>query len=174
MVDCPLSGAFDGICPSGRASVVVENHCDACLGPGNGVTNYDAQAKESQELPDIGTGGSISAPMFLHTSDELIYLWDPLNAKEGTTTQVYVASADGKVEEQVVDSQPPERFLDNPVISYDDRYVLVEATSEPSKFKLDDYVGNRQPEDTRLILYDRFEHQVIDSDTHGIDPVWNR
>jgi Bacterial Ig-like domain len=141
---------------------------------GNGVTIYDAQAKESQELPDIGTGGSISAPMFLHNGDELIYLWDPLNTKEGEATQVYVASADGKVEEQVIGSQPLERFFDNPVISYDDRYVLVEATSEPSKFKLDDYVGNRQPEDTRLILYDRFEHRVIDSDTHGIDPVWNR
>jgi len=141
---------------------------------GNGVTIYDAQAKESQELPDIGTGGSISAPTFLHNSDELLYLWDPLNAKEGTTTQVYIASADGKVEEQVVDSQPPERFFDNPLISYDDRYVLVEATSEPSKFKLDDYAGNRQPEDTRLILYDRLERKVIDSETHGIDPVWNR
>jgi hypothetical protein len=52
--------------------------------------------------------------------------------------------------------------------------VLVEATSEPSKFKLDDYVGNRQPEDTRLILYDRFDRKVIDSDTRGIDPVWDR
>jgi Tol biopolymer transport system component len=112
--------------------------------------------------------------MFLHNSDELIYVWDPLNTKEGEATQVYVANADGKVEEQVVESQPPERFLDYPVISHDDRYVLVEATSEQSNFNFDDYVGNRQPEDTRLILYDRFEHQVIDSDTHGIDPVWNR
>jgi len=58
------------------------------------------------------------------------------------------------------------------VISYDDRYVLVEAASESSD--LDDYVGNRQPEDTRLILYDRLERKVIDSETHGIDPVWNR
>ena len=140
----------------------------------NDVTIYDAQAKESQELPDIGTGGSISAPMFLHNSDELMYLWDPLNTKEGTTTQVYVVSADGTVEEQVIDSQSLERFFDYPVISYDDRYVLVEATSEPSKFELDDYVGNRQPEDTRLILYDRFKRQVIDSDTRGIDPAWNR
>src|SRR5215211_4498416 len=121
---------------------------------GDKATIYDAQAKESQELSSIGTGGSISAPTFLHNSDELIYLWDPLNEKEGTTTQVYVASADGNVEEQVVESQPLERFLDNPVISYDDRYVLVEAASESSD--LDDYVGNRQPEDTRLVLYDRF------------------
>jgi Bacterial Ig-like domain len=141
---------------------------------GNDVTIYDAQAKESQELPGIGIGGSISAPTFLHNSEELLYLWDPLNEKEGTTTQVYVASADGNVEEQVVESQPPERFFDNPVISHDDRYVLVEATSEPSKFELDDYAGNRQPEDTRLILYDRLEREVIDSDTHGIDPVWDR
>jgi hypothetical protein len=139
---------------------------------GSGATIYDAQAKETQELSQIGTGGRISAPTFLHNSDELIYLWDPLNAKEGTTTQVYIASADGNVEDQVVDSQPLERFFDYPVISYDDRYVLVEAASESSD--LDDYVGNRQPEDTRLILYDRLERKVIDSETHGIDPVWNR
>ena len=93
---------------------------------GNGVTIYDAQAKETQELSQIGSGGSISAPTFLHNSEELIYLWDPLNAKEGTTTRVYVASADGEVEEQVVDSQSLGRFFDYPVISYDDRYVLVE------------------------------------------------
>jgi Tol biopolymer transport system component len=125
-------------------------------------------------LSSIGTGGSISAPTFLHNSEELIYLWDPLNEKEGTTTRVYVASADGEVEEQVVESQPQERFLDYPVISYDDRYVLVEATSESSNSKFDDYVGNRQPEDARLVLYDRFDQKVVESDTHGIDPVWNR
>jgi len=141
---------------------------------GNGVTIYDAQAKETQELSQIGSGGSISAPTFLHNSEELIYLWDPLNAKEGTTTRVYVASADGEVEEQVVDSQSLGRFFDYPVISYDDRYVLVEATSESSNSRFDDYNGNRQPKDTRLILYDRVEGKVIDSETHGIDPVWNR
>jgi len=141
---------------------------------GDKATIYDAQAKESQELSSIGTGGSISAPTFLHNSEELIYLWDPLNEKEGTTTRVYVASADGEVEEQVVESQPQERFLDYPVISYDDRYVLVEATSEPSNSRFDDYVGNRQPKDARLVLYDRFDHKVVESNTHGIDPVWSR
>jgi hypothetical protein len=140
----------------------------------SGATIYDAQAKETQELSQIGSGGSISAPTFLHNSEELIYLWDPLNEKEGTKTKVYVASADGEVEEQVVESQPQERFLDYPVISYDDRYVLVEATSEPSNYKFDDYVGNRQPKDARLVLYDRFDHKLIESDTHGIAPVWNR
>src|SRR5215208_6755792 len=139
-----------------------------------GVTLFDTQAKETQELSQIGSGGSISAPTFLHNSEELIYLWDPLNEKEGTKTKVYVASADGEVEEQVVESQPQERFLDYPVISYDDRYVLVEATSEPSNYKFDDYVGNRQPKDARLVLYDRFDHKLIESDTHGIAPVWNR
>ena len=140
----------------------------------SGATIYDAQAKETQELSQIGSGGSISAPTFLHNSEELIYLWDPLNEKEGTKTKVYVASADGEVEEQVVESQPQERFLDYPVISYDDRYVLVEATSEPSNYKFDDYVGNRQPKDARLVLYDRFDHKLIESDTHGIAPVWNQ
>ena len=140
----------------------------------SGATIYDAQAKETQELSQIGSGGSISAPTFLHNSEELMYLWDPLNEKAGTKTKVYVASADGEVEEQVVESQPEERFLDYPVISYDDRYVLVEATSEPSNSRFDDYVGNRQPQDARLVLYDRFDHKVVESNTHGIAPVWNR
>ena len=138
---------------------------------GDSVTIYDAQAKESQELSQIGTGARISAPTFLHNSEELIYLWDPLNAKVGTTTRVYVASPDGKVEEQVVESQPQEHFLDYPVISYDDRYVLVEAA--PKSSDLDDYTGNRQPEDAQLVLYDRFDGKVID-EIRGIDPVWNR
>ena len=138
---------------------------------GDSVTIYDAQAMESQELSQIGTGARISAPTFLHNSEELIYLWDPLNAKVGTTTRVYVASPDGKVEEQVVDSQPQERLFDHPVISYDDRYVLVEAASESSD--LDNYTGNRQPEDARLVLYDRFDGEVID-EIRGMDPVWNR
>ena len=60
------------------------------------------------------------------------------------------------------------------MISYDDRYVLVEATSESSNSKFDDYVGNRQPEDARLVLYDRFDHKLVESNNHGIDPVWNR
>jgi hypothetical protein len=140
----------------------------------SGATIYDAQAKETQELSQIGSGGSISAPTFLHNSEELMYLWDPLNEKAGTKTKVYVASADGEVEEQVVESQPEERFLDYPVISYDDRYVLVEATSEPSNSRFDDYVGNRQPKDARLVLYDRFDHKEVESDNHGIAPVWNR
>ena len=140
----------------------------------SGATIYDAQAKATQELSQIGSGGSISAPTFLHNSEELMYLWDPLNEKEGTKTKVYVASADGEVEEQVVESQPEERFLDYPVISYDDRYVLVEATYEPSNYKFDDYVGNRQPKDARLVLYDRFDHKEVESDTHGMDPVWNQ
>ena len=137
----------------------------------DGVTIYDAQAKELQELPYIGAGGSISAPTFLYNSDELIYLWDPFNARAGETTRVYVADEDGD-EELVTESQPSERFFDDPVVSHDDRYVLVEVTSEARS--LDDYVGNRQPEDARLVLYDRFAREVIESDIRGIDPVWNR
>lgn len=137
---------------------------------GSDATIYDAQAKETQEFPDIGAGGRISAPTFLHNSDELLYLWDPFNAREGETTQLYIASPDG--EEQVMESRPPERFFDNPVPSHDDRYVLLEASSEPSD--LDDYPGNRQPKDARLVLYDRFDREVLDPGIRGIDPVWNR
>lgn len=57
------------------------------------------------------------------------------------------------------------------MVSYDDRYVLVEATSEPRG--LDDYLGNRQPEDARLVLYDWHERKEIE-EIRGIDPVWNR
>jgi hypothetical protein len=42
----------------------------------------------------------------------------------------------------------------------DDRYVLIETTCESSKS--DDYVGNRQPEDAWLSLYDEFDGEVID------------
>ena len=137
----------------------------------DGATIYDAQAKELQEFPYIGAGGRISAPTFLHNSDELVYLWDPFNARTGETTRVYVADENG-YEELVTESQPSERFFDDPVVSHDDRYVLVEAA--PKSSKSDDYVGNRQPEDARLVLYDRFTREVIESDTRGVDPVWNR
>ncbi len=135
-----------------------------------GADIYDAQAKESQELTGIGAGGRISAPAFLHNSDDIVYLWDPYNAKEGEATWIYIASADG--EEQVVSSRPSERFFDVPVVSHDDRYVLVEVTSEDSD--LDDYSASRQPEDARLMLYDRYEREEIGADTRGIDPVWDR
>jgi dipeptidyl aminopeptidase/acylaminoacyl peptidase len=137
----------------------------------DGATIYDAQAKELQEFPYIGAGGSISAPTFLYNSDELIYLWDPFNAIAGETTRVYVADENGD-EELVTESQPSERFFDDPVVSHDDRYILLEAA--PKSSKPDDYVGNRQSEDARLVLYDRFAREVIESDTRGIDPVWNR
>jgi hypothetical protein len=137
---------------------------------GSDALIYDAQAKEEQEVRNIQIGGEISTPMFLHNSDELIYLRNPLGA---ATLQVYTADADGEPEEQVVDTQPPAEFFDEPVVSYDDRYVLIEATFEPQG--RDRYGGNSQPKDARLVLYDRFDHEVIDSGTlHGIDPVWNR
>ena len=137
----------------------------------DGATIYDAQAKGLQELPYIGAGGSISAPTFLHNSDELIYIWDPFNTRIGETTRVYIADENGD-EELVTESQPSERFFDDPVVSQDDRYVLVEAA--PKSSKSDDYIGNRQPEGARLVLYDRFSGEMIESDTRGVDPVWNR
>jgi hypothetical protein len=137
----------------------------------DGATIYDAQAKELQELPYIGASGSISTPTFLHNSDELIYIWDPFNARTGETTRVYVAD-ENEDEELVTESQPSERFFDDPVISSDDRYVLIEAV--PKSSRSDDYVGNRHPENARLVLYDRFSREVIESDTRGVDPVWNR
>jgi hypothetical protein len=137
----------------------------------DGATIYDAQAKELQELPYVGAGGSISAPTFLHNSDEPIYIWDPFNARTGETTRVYVAD-ENENEKLVTESQPSERFFDDPVVSSDDRYVLIEAA--PKSSRSDDYVGNRQPENARLVLYDRFSREVIESDTRGVDPVWNR
>ncbi len=76
----------------------------------------------------------------------------------------------------MVGAQPPERFFGDPVVSYDDRYVLIGATEmRGGSAGLDDYAGNRKPEDARLVLYDRFDRKVIDSGTtRGIDPVWNR
>jgi hypothetical protein len=107
----------------------------------------------------------------LHNSDELIYIWDPFNAGTGETTRVYVAG-ENEDEELVTESQPSERFFDDPVVGSDDRYVLIEAA--PKSSRSDDYVGNRQPEDARLVLYDRFSREVIKSDTRGADPAWNR
>jgi hypothetical protein len=139
---------------------------------GSGVAIYDAQAKEWREVPNIHIGGRISTPMFLHNGDGLLYLKDPLDAKTGEALQVYTASTDGKVEDQVVDLQQSARFFGDPVVSYDDRYVLIEATFEPQGD--DDYVGNPKPKDARLVLYDRFDNKVIDSGaTRGIDPAWN-
>ena len=72
----------------------------------------------------------------------------------------------------VTESQPSEHFFDDPVVSPDDRYALIEAA--PRSSRSDGYVGNRQPEDPRLVLYDRFTREVIESDVRGVDPVWNR
>jgi hypothetical protein len=108
----------------------------------------------------------------LHNSDELIYLRDPLDAKTGEHLEIRTANADGKAEEQVVDLQQPARFFGDPAVSYDDRYVLIEATFDSEG--VEDYAGNQQqPADNRLVLYDRFDRKVIDSDTRGTAPVWN-
>jgi hypothetical protein len=140
---------------------------------GSGVAIYDAQASKWQEVPNIHVGGRISTPTFLHNGDELLYLKDPFDAKAGETLQVYTANTDGKVEDQAVDLQQAARFFGEPVVSYDDRYVLIEVTFEPQGD--DDYVGNQKPKDARLVLYDRFDNKVIDSGTtRGVDPVWNR
>ena len=139
---------------------------------GSGVAVYDAQAGETREVPDIQIGGRISTPVFLHNSDELLYLKAPLDAKPGEALQVDAANMDGEVEEQGVDLQSQASFFGEPELSYDDRYVLIEVTFEPQSS--DDYVGDPQPKDPRLVLYDRLDGKVIDSDIRGIEPVWNR
>jgi len=138
---------------------------------GSDAMIYDAQAKEDQEVQNIQVGGRISTPAFLHNSDELLYLKEPLGSR---TLRVYTASADGsEPQDQPVETEPPAKFFDEPAVSDDDRYVLIEATFEAQGD--DDYVGNRQPKDARLVLYDRFEGKVIDPGTvRGIDLVWNR
>jgi hypothetical protein len=140
-----------------------------------GPAIYDAQAKKLQELPYIAIGGHISTPTFLHNSDELIYLWDPFNAERGDHLQLYTADADGKVEEQageqLVGWKSSTHSFEDLAVSPDDRYVLIEAKPKPQG---GEDVGNQQSEDTRLVLYDRFDRKVVDSDTRGVEPVWNR
>jgi len=131
---------------------------------------YDAQAKEEREVRNIQLGGRITTPIFLHNSDELIYLREPIGVKK---LQVYTADADGNLEEQEVETQPLAQFFDEPVVSYDDRYILIQATFEPQGD--DRYIGHSKPKDARLVLFDRFDNRVIDPGTiHGIDPVWTR
>ena len=134
---------------------------------------YDAQAKEIKEVPDIQLDGRISTPIFLHNSDEIFYLKEPLDAKPDEPLQVYTANMDGEAWEQVVDTQPQASFFSQPVVSYDDRYVLIEVTSDPQDS--DDYVGDPQPKDPRLVLYDQLDGKVIDpGPVRGVEPVWNR
>lgn len=140
--------------------------------PIGGDAIYDAQAGELRDLPDIRLGGRISTPTFLHDSDELLYLREPLGAEPGETLQVCTVDADGKVEKQAVDAQASTKLFDEPAVSYDDRYVLIEATFEPQGD--DHYLGNPKPKDARLVLYDRSDGKVIESGARGVDPVWNR
>jgi hypothetical protein len=140
---------------------------------GSNAMIYDAQAKEIQEVPDIQIDGRISTPIFLHNSEEIFYLKEQLDAKPDETLQVYTADTDGEAQEQEVGIEPQASFLGQPAVSYDDRYVLIEVTFEPQDS--DDYVGDPQPKDPRLVLYDRLDGRVIDPGTiRGIAPVWNR
>ncbi len=68
-----------------------------------------------------------------------------------------------------IDSPPRTYFLDHPVVSHDDRYVLVESASG----SLDYYPSNAQPKDARLLLHDRSTGKMIE-EVRGLDPVWNR
>ena len=101
-----------------------------------------------------------------------MYIREPLDAETGGALQVCTVDADGNVEKQAVDTQASANFFDEPAVSYDDRYVLIEAALEPQGD--DNYIGNKKPKDPRLVLYDRIDDKVIDSDTRGVDPVWNR
>ncbi len=138
---------------------------------GSSAAIYDAQAGDLQEVSNINIGGRISTPTFLHNSDKLLYLKQPLDAKPGTL-QLYTADLNGEAEEQVVDTQSQGSFVGEPVVSYDDRYVLIEVTSGAQAS--DGYAGGQQPKDPQLVLYDRLDGKVIDSDTRGSHPVWNR
>jgi WD40 repeat protein len=145
---------------------------DVAVQPTASDAIYDAQTKELRGLPDIRLGGQITTPMFLHNSDGLIYLKEPLGAENGGTLQVCTVDADGNVEEQETDLQSSAKFFDEPAVSYDDRYVLIEATFESQGD--DDYVGNPKPKNARLVLYDRHDRKVVDPGTiRGVDPVWN-
>jgi hypothetical protein len=133
---------------------------------------YDARTRRLRKLPDLGTGARISAPTFLHNSDDLVYredLFDPFTGE--LRFRVNVADESGKPE-PALSVKPPSGFLGEPRVSLDDRYLLIEAASD--SLGLDDYAGNPQPKDTRLVLYDRHERRVLDSGTRGMDPTWDR
>jgi len=136
-----------------------------------GAVIYDARKRRSQELPYKGIRESGSTPKFLHNSDALVYRQSLLDERTGETiSQVSIADATGEVETRV-SSPPGAYFFDDPVVSLDDRYVLVEAAPESSE--VDYYPSNPQPEGARLVLYDRFERRVVE-EVRGMDPVWSR
>lgn len=140
---------------------------------GEGVVGiYDAKTRRLRELPGLGRGARISAPTFLHNSDELLYREDLFDPSTGELLfRVNVADQSGRAA-PLAEVKPPTAFLDEPQASPDDRYVLVEATFD--SLGLDDYAGNPQPKDSRLVIYDRQERKALDASTRGMDPAWNR
>ncbi len=134
------------------------------------VSVYDAVERRMLDLPLVGAGMVISPPTFLHNSDALIYRQDFVDRQAGVTlSEVDVAYSDGRVEKQIT-ALYPVTFFDAPVVSHDDRYVLVESTLDRSKG--DGYPGNEQPKDAYLSLYDRTRGTVVE-EIRGVDPVWS-
>lgn len=134
------------------------------------VAIYDAGERRLLELPLVGAGMEISTPTFLHNSDALIYRQDFVDPRADVTlSEVDVAYSDGRVEKQIT-ALYPAVFFDAPVVSYDDRYVLIESTLDGSKG--DGYPTNEQPRDAFLSLYDRESGGVIE-EIRGLDPVWS-
>jgi len=141
---------------------------------GDGVVGiYDAKTRRLRELPDLGAGARISAPAFLNTSDELLYREDLFDPSTGELLfRLNVADPATGRATPVAEVKPPAAFVDEPQASFDDRYVIVEATFD--SLGLDDYAGNPQPRDSRLVIYDLKENRALDADIRGVDPAWNR
>lgn len=134
------------------------------------VVVYDAVERRLLDLPLVGAGMETSTPTFLHNSDALVYRQDFVDrSADVTLSEVYVAYSDGKVEKQIT-ALYPATFFDAPVVSHDDRYVLIESTLDRSEG--DGYPENEQPKDAFLSLYDRSEGKVVE-EVPGIDPVWS-
>lgn len=135
-----------------------------------GVTIYDARERRLLDLPLVGAGMETSAPTFLHNSDALIYRQDFVDPKADVTlSEIDIVYSDGKVEKEIT-ALYPATFFDAPVVSHDDRYVLVESTLDGSKG--DGYPTNEQPKDAFISLYDRENGRVVE-EIRGLDPVWS-
>lgn len=122
-------------------------------------------------MPGIGADRGSSTPTFLNNSDALAYrqsVPDP-NTRE-TPSRVVIVNASGE-EETRIDAPPRAYFFDVPVLSPDDRHVLIESASTSAS--IDGYLSNPQPEDATLALYDVSGERLID-EVRGVDPVWNR
>ena len=163
--DTTLLGDFEGSGGFDRTNARVSFQTAS-----GGTAIYDAEQEQVLELPLMGAGMDISTPTFLQNSDALVFRQDYVDQRADVTlSEVVIAYPGGQVERQIT-ALYPATFFDTPVVSYDDRYVLIESTLDASEG--DGYPSNEQPRDAYLSLYDRSDGQVVE-EVRGVDPVWS-